>query len=203
MARASKTLNPLHFEDLDPHRFEDLVRQVIYDFKTWRSLEPTGRLGSDDGYDARGHEIAGGQEETDTEDTDDKDDETETLPSPDRLWQIQCKREKSITPAKIRKYVDEMLNAPSAPPYGVIFAAPCDFSKKTRDCFAQKMRAKGCRNFFFGARRIWKICSSSPKTIIFSTHTLEYPSLSADARSKRKSVASSLPSEKPSIISAP
>ena len=53
----TKTLNPLHFEDLEPHRFEDLVRQIIYDFKEWSLLEPTGRLGSDDGYDARGFEI--------------------------------------------------------------------------------------------------------------------------------------------------
>jgi hypothetical protein len=26
----SKTLNPLHFEDLEPHRFEDLVRQEMF-----------------------------------------------------------------------------------------------------------------------------------------------------------------------------
>ena len=44
MSTVTKTINPLHFEDLDPHRFEDLVRQHIYDFKNWRSLEPTGRL---------------------------------------------------------------------------------------------------------------------------------------------------------------
>ena len=37
----TKTLNPLHFEDLEPHRFEDLVRQIIYDFKEWSLLEPT------------------------------------------------------------------------------------------------------------------------------------------------------------------
>lgn len=63
MAKASKTLNPLHFEDLEPHRFEDLVRQLAYDFKNWRSLEPTGRLGADDGYDARGFEIVDLQQE--------------------------------------------------------------------------------------------------------------------------------------------
>ena len=37
----SKTINPLHFEDLEPHRFEDLVRQLIYDFKNWQSIEAT------------------------------------------------------------------------------------------------------------------------------------------------------------------
>ena len=53
----SRTLGPLHLEDLEPHRFEDLVRQLIYDFRDWRALEATGRSGSDDGFDARGFEI--------------------------------------------------------------------------------------------------------------------------------------------------
>ena len=53
MARATKNMNPLHFEDLEPHRFEDLVRQLIYDFKQWKSLEATGRTGSDEGMDIR------------------------------------------------------------------------------------------------------------------------------------------------------
>ena len=54
MAKTTNTLNPLHFEDLEPHRFEDLVRQLAYDFRTWRSLEATGRSGSDEGMDIRG-----------------------------------------------------------------------------------------------------------------------------------------------------
>ena len=52
----TKTLNPLHFEDLEPHRFEDLVRQLIYDFKDWQSIEATGQAGSDDGFDIRAWE---------------------------------------------------------------------------------------------------------------------------------------------------
>ncbi len=39
----TRTLNPLHFEDLEPHRFEDMVRQLAYDFRPWRSIEATGR----------------------------------------------------------------------------------------------------------------------------------------------------------------
>jgi len=45
VARTTRTLNPLHFEDLEPHRFEDLVRQLAYGYTRWRSLEATGRLG--------------------------------------------------------------------------------------------------------------------------------------------------------------
>jgi len=41
----TKTLNPLPFQDLEPHRFEDLVRQLAYDFRRWKSLEAVGRGG--------------------------------------------------------------------------------------------------------------------------------------------------------------
>jgi hypothetical protein len=53
MPQPTRTFNPLHFEDLEPHRFEDLIRQLIYDFRQWRSLEATGRTGSDEGMDIR------------------------------------------------------------------------------------------------------------------------------------------------------
>src|SRR5690349_2024345 len=49
----TRTLGPIHFEDLDPHRFEDLVRQLAYDFRQWQSIESTGRGGADDGFDIR------------------------------------------------------------------------------------------------------------------------------------------------------
>src|ERR1051326_4968170 len=116
----TQTINPLHFEDLEPHRFEDLVRQIVYDFKEWSLLEPTGRLGSDDGYDARAFEILSSVV-TETQDMDD-DEEVELSDRQERLWQIQCKREKSISPSKLTNYLDEMLPQRADTPYGVIFA---------------------------------------------------------------------------------
>ena len=53
----TRTLGPIHFEDLDPHRFEDLIRQLTYDFRQWQSIESTGRGGADDGFDIRAYEI--------------------------------------------------------------------------------------------------------------------------------------------------
>jgi len=50
----SRTINPLHFEDLEPHRFEDLARQLVYDFRAWAGLEATGRSGADEGNRKRG-----------------------------------------------------------------------------------------------------------------------------------------------------
>ena len=54
---ATRTLNPLHFEDLEPHRFEDLVRQLAYQFRAWRTIEATGRVGADEGVDIRAVEM--------------------------------------------------------------------------------------------------------------------------------------------------
>lgn len=145
MAKASTTLNPLHFEDLEPHRFEDLVRQLSYDFRPWRSLEPTGRLGTDDGYDACGFEIVDLQER---DEESGEDEENFELKGQDRLWQIQCKREKNIAPTKLKKYIEEMIPKGADSPYGVIFVAACDFSKRTRDVFRLELQKKGVQEFY-------------------------------------------------------
>lgn len=129
--KPTKTTNPLHFEDLEPHRFEDLIRQLAQGFRDWSKLEPTGRLGTDDGYDVRGTEVlanASGREE--------------------RLWQIQCKREKSITPKKLEAYLKDMIPSAATVPHGVILAAPCDFSKKARDLFQNELQGRGVREFY-------------------------------------------------------
>ena len=143
----TKTLNPLHFEDLEPHRFEDLVRQITYDFREWSLLEPTGRLGSDEGYDARGFEIVRDYSDLGERDEGEEND-VEELHEQERLWQIQCKREKSISASKITRYIDEMIPKKNVVPYGVIFAAPTDFSKKTRDAFRGQLREKGVKEFY-------------------------------------------------------
>jgi hypothetical protein len=54
----TRTLNPLPFNDLEPHRFEDLIRQLAYEFRRWRSLEASGRAGSEEGLDIRAIEFA-------------------------------------------------------------------------------------------------------------------------------------------------
>jgi hypothetical protein len=54
--RITRTYGPIHFEDLEPRRFEDLVRELIYDYKDWQSIEATGRTGSDEGIDIRAYE---------------------------------------------------------------------------------------------------------------------------------------------------
>ncbi|MFC0402995.1 hypothetical protein [Paraburkholderia rhizosphaerae] len=144
MVAATRTLNPLHFEDLEPKRFEDLIRQLVYDFKPWRRLEATGRAGSDDGFDARGYEIV----ETEPPSASETDDEEVTVVgSGDRLWLVQCKRERAIGPTKLLQYLNEIRLAHGEVLHGIIFAAACDFSKTARDRFRHQCAAMGLQEW--------------------------------------------------------
>ncbi|HHA2558834.1 TPA: hypothetical protein ACOEOH_000318 [Stenotrophomonas maltophilia] len=140
MAAVSRTYGPLHFEDLDPKRFEDLVRQLLYDFRDWVKLEPTGRSGSDDGFDVRGIERDGAST------ADDSSDQTSSVDEY-RTWLIQCKREKAISPKKLGGYLDGIFAGAGEPLHGLIFASACDFSKVARDLFNARCRSEGLREW--------------------------------------------------------
>lgn len=150
-AATTRTLNPLPFHDLEPHRFEDLVRQLAYDLRHWKSLEATGRSGSDDGLDIRAIELV-----VIDDDTDDESDVTDSTSAPnvvgERLWIFQCKREKSLAPKRVREVVEESLASLVAPPHGFILAVACDVSKKTRDAFREEMVARGVEEFAIWAK---------------------------------------------------
>jgi hypothetical protein len=135
----TRTINPLHFEDLEPHRFEDLIRQLIYDFKDWKSIEATGRLGSDDGIDILA--IENSFEEFTNED------EIEYIPT-EKTWIIQCKREKNLAPKKVVTIVESDINKQLEIPYGYILASSSNFSKKARDSFKITMNKLGVQEFY-------------------------------------------------------
>jgi hypothetical protein len=146
MAIPTRTIGPLHLEDLEPHRFEDMIRQLIYDFRNWRALESTGRSGSDDGFDARGFEVVAGGEQGE-ESEDDEGETPEAVPvstaTGDRLWLVQCKREKRISPKQLVGYLQGINESERAELYGIIFVGACDFSKKARDAFRTTIRELG------------------------------------------------------------
>ena len=123
----TRTLNPLPFGDLEPHRFEDLIRQLAYDLRRWKSLEATGRGGSDRGMDIRAVELA-----PVSEDVPDEEQETEET-FLERQWIFQCKREKYLPPKQIRNVVKESLARCPSAPYGFVLAAACDVSREARD----------------------------------------------------------------------
>lgn len=145
----TRTTNPIHFEDLDPKRFEDLVRQLVYDFRNWSRLEATGRAGSDDGFDARAVEIV--QLAAAQRDEDEEGEGASEVPPAEagRLWLIQCKRERSISPKKMAEYMDGLRETVAAEKvHGIVFAAACDFSKKAHDVFFEKAREIGLQEAY-------------------------------------------------------
>jgi hypothetical protein len=145
MPKMSRTYGPIHFEDLEPHRFEDLIRELIYDFKDWQSIEATGRSGADEGIDIRGYERVISRSEPGGE-GDEDDDPAESHPMQGNMWIIQCKREKEIGPKKLAKILDEIDT--NDPPYGYILAASANFSKVSYDAFRTQLLKKGVMEFY-------------------------------------------------------
>ena len=141
----------MHFEDLEPHRFEDLVRQLVYDFRQWRSLEATGRTGSDEGMDIRAIEMVPSVDIVYENEV--ADEESETVRDSglrDRFWVIQCKREANIGPKRVRDIVSDNLSNLKEAVHGYILVAACDFSKSARDSFNDE-----CVKYGLGEYYIW------------------------------------------------
>jgi hypothetical protein len=150
---ATRTTNPLHFEDLDPHRFEDLVRQLIYEFREWLYLEALGRSGSDDGIDIRGVERALLYVHAVTSDDDDSEELLEEdVTGGDKLWFIQCKRYKELGPADVAKILADAPLAEDPKPFGYVLAAACDFSKSSRDLFHANLADAGIQEHHIWGR---------------------------------------------------
>jgi len=141
--KVTRTYAAIHFEDLDPHRFEDLIRQMIYDFRDWKSIEATGKSGNDDGFDIRAYEKVDTISRLENEDGDEIE---EIHPMEGNLWMIQGKREKEIGPSKVKSILSDI--NPENPPYGYILAASANFSKDSYDVFRTELRKKGVMEFY-------------------------------------------------------
>ena len=139
----TRTFAPLQFEALEPHRFEDLVRDLLYGYRDWQRIEATGRGGSDEGFDARAYEKAANPAQRD-QDPEDEIEEPAIVEG--NLWMIQCKREKQLSAAGITKIIDEAVKKED-PPYGYLLAAPVNFTKKSYDAFRSALIDRGVSEF--------------------------------------------------------
>jgi hypothetical protein len=135
-------MNPLQFDALEPHRFEDLIRQLAYKFRRWRYLDATGRLGNDEGADIRGLElVAGVAQGSDDEDQAEEEPSFET----DRSWVIQCKRVQRMTPKQLQRVVTEAVPDVANAPYGLVVAVACDVSADALSTFRAEAIARNVR----------------------------------------------------------
>ncbi|MGN6639932.1 MAG: hypothetical protein ACTHJ8_13560 [Mucilaginibacter sp.] len=154
----TRTYGQIHFEDLDPKRFEDLVRQLIYDFKDWQSIEATGRGGTDDGFDIRAFE----KNYRDTSEIQDETEIEETQPMDGSQWMIQCKREQSLGPIRIRSIIKENID-PENPPYGYILAVSSNISKRTFDAFREELQKLNVLEFYIWGKAALEDMLYQPK----------------------------------------
>lgn len=190
MATTTRTLNRLPFHDLEPHRFEDLIRQLVYDLRPWKTLEPVGRGGADDGIDIRGIE----EVRPEGDDDSDMDGEGEAGPAESRVWVFQCKREKEIGPAKLRKIVAASLDL-QPDLYCFVLVAACDFSKQAHDAFREEMVARGLGEFHLWGKSDIEDMLFQPKNdhLLFAYFGL---SLQARRRSQRSLMRSVIATKK-------
>lgn len=78
------TINQLHFNDLDPIRFEELILSMVYRSKKWKKIDHYGKKGSDDGIDICA--------------VDEQDDQSI------RTHYYKCKRYDKITKSQLKKH---------------------------------------------------------------------------------------------------
>lgn len=191
MATTTRTLNRLPFHDLEPHRFEDLVRQLIYDLRPWKTLEPVGRGGADDGVDIRGiEEIHQGGADASNIDGEEDD----AGPVEDQVWVFQCKREKEIGPTKLRKIIAAFRDQQPGL-HGFVLVAACDFSKQAHDAFREEMVARGVAEFHLWGKSDIEDMLFQPKNdhLLFAYFGL---SLQARRRSQRSLIRSVIATKK-------
>ncbi|PJG50036.1 hypothetical protein CVM73_38530 [Bradyrhizobium forestalis] len=160
----------------------------MYDFRPWLRLEATGRAGSDDGFDVRGIEPGDATTE-EPDDTNDDDDESSAIDNPisERTWLIQCKREKTIGPTKLRKYLDEIGAEERKALYGIIFVASADSSKTSRDVMATWVRENGLSEF-----QIWSVSDIETMLIQPKNDHILFAFFGISLQVRKRSVASAL-----------
>jgi len=127
----TKTTNKIHFEDLDPLRFENLISCMVYRMAgRWQTIYPFGQKGIDDGIDIGAIELLENGKE--------------------RTHHFQCKRYTKLSKAQLRKIIDDYLDKNYVIPDKYTLVTACDLSKKNIEDFQTYAISKG-----FKAVDIW------------------------------------------------
>lgn len=121
MKKPTRTINRLHFSDLDPFRFEDLCLNLVTRLENWKEIYHFGRKGTDGGID-----IFAVKQESNI----------------DQIWFIQSKRYLKITKADLTEIVDKALANPS-PPDKLLVIVACDVSRSLFQHLKDYSKGKG------------------------------------------------------------
>lgn len=123
--KPTRTINRIHFTDLDASRFEDLCLAILYRLNAtkWISINHFGRSGRDRGVDISAVEEL----------------ENESR----RKWFIQCKRHKSISKTELESVIEKALKRIKAPPDIILLMTACDVSREKLEYFQGVAHKKG------------------------------------------------------------
>ncbi|CAM4276570.1 restriction endonuclease [Enterocloster bolteae] len=162
----TRTINQLHFEDLDPIRFEELILAMVYRMRRWDKLDHFGKKGSDDGIDIRAVELLeNGKSNT---------------------YYFQCKRYKKITKAIIKNIVDDYTTKNSYMPQFYVLVISCALTKVQIEYFESY-----CKELGFNTVTIWT--SSVIEAMLFTEyHDLLFAYFGINLVSERKALVGSI-----------
>ena len=140
MHNPTRTTNRLHFEDLDPHRFEDLAYELLYRKEVWKRIDNFGRSGADDGIDIFCEDSNG------------------------EKWFCQCKRYVSISESEIKTVVNKIVSKNDNTHGGnILLVVACEVSKKANNAFDDYSESLGFKNAV-----IWT--ASTLEAMLWSSH---------------------------------
>lgn len=118
----TQTINKIHFSDLDPIRFEELILSMVYRSHRWLKINHFGEKGSDSGIDIFAiEELENGKQ---------------------RNFVYQCKRYESINWSKMRAIADDFLRKNENIPDVYILVISCSVSKENVEKFEEYMNSK-------------------------------------------------------------
>jgi hypothetical protein len=129
--KPTKTTNPLHFEDLDPGRFEDLCLEIVNRYKAWYLINHYGGVG-DEGVDIYAVEKDG---------------------SISKKWVFQCKRYTEIDRTKLQGIVDKLVKNNSIPDILVLIIS-CNLSKGKSEFFESYAKQSNIKEIFIWTKSI-------------------------------------------------
>lgn len=119
----TKTINQIHFEDLDPVRFEEMILSMVYRMKRWDKLDHFGKKGSDAGIDIRAIELLeNGKSST---------------------YYFQCKRYQKITKTIIKNIVDDYIKKNDCMPQFYVLVVSCALTRGQIEYFESYCNSHG------------------------------------------------------------
>jgi hypothetical protein len=120
------TIGKLHFDDLDPLRYEDLSLAMVYRLRRWNIIHHFGRKGNDDGIDVYAEE--------------------ELENGAGKTWFIQCKRYICIKKRDLKDAIDKVITKNDITPDVFLLVAACDITKANIEYFKKYASEQGIKN---------------------------------------------------------